>query len=146
MAINIEYNEAHWRQSWKALTELEKTKLMILYPYPKIFADQVIHIKNDSAFLWVGDRTKGLKGKDLRNLEYSKSIRYFEDECNMDEEIEDRDEELIKRYKKKWPLNHRYYQVLRTRGFVKKDKRSLIPDQCCCTAIYRKHTIVLPKL
>lgn len=79
---------------------------MILYPYPKIFADQVIHIKNDSAFLWFGDRTKELKGKDFRNLEYSKSIRYFEDECNMDEEIEDRDEELIKRYKKKWRLNH----------------------------------------
>lgn len=63
--------------------------------------DQVIRTKNDSTFLRVGDRTKELKGEDLRNLEYSKSTKHFEDECNMDAEINDLDNELIDRYKKK---------------------------------------------
>lgn len=47
----------------------------------------------------IGDKTRELKGQDLRNLEYSKSTRHYEDECNMNATFEDLDEELILRYK-----------------------------------------------
>ena len=83
--------------------------------------DQVIRTKNDSTFLRVGDRTKELKGEDLRNLEYSKSTRHFEDECNMDAEIDDLDDELIDRYKKIIGAETTdTVQMLRSRGFLKK--------------------------
>ena len=45
--------------------------------------DQVIRTNNDSTYLRIGDRTKELKGDDLRNLEYSKGLRHFEDECSL---------------------------------------------------------------
>lgn len=77
----------------------ENDRLLLLHISASV--DQVIRTKNDSTFLRVGDRTKEIKGEDLRNLEYSKSTRHFEDECNMDAEIDDLDNELIERYKKK---------------------------------------------
>lgn len=68
----------------------------------------------------IGDRVKELKGEDLRNLEYSKSTRHFEDECNMDAGIEDLDKELIDSYKKKIGAETiGTMQMLRARGFVK---------------------------
>ena len=36
--------------------------------------DQVIRTANDSVYLRIADRTKELKGDDLRNLEYGKSV------------------------------------------------------------------------
>lgn len=84
-------------------------------------ADQVIRTNNGSTFLRIGDRTKELKGEDLRNPEYSKSTRYFEDECNMDAEVADLDSELIALYKKKIGAeNVDTEQMLRARGFIKK--------------------------
>ena len=56
--------------------------------------DQVIRTTNDSTFLRIGDRSREIKGEDLKNLEYSKSTRHFEDECNMDALIEDLDDEF----------------------------------------------------
>ena len=49
----------------------ENDRLLLLHISASV--DQVIRTKNDSTFLRVGDRTKELKGEDLRNLEYSKS-------------------------------------------------------------------------
>lgn len=56
--------------------------------------EQVIRTINNSTYLRVADRTKELKGDDLRNLEYSKSVRHYEDECHPDASIEDLDKEL----------------------------------------------------
>ena len=42
-----------------------------------------------------------MKGDDLKNLEYSKATRHFEDELNLEAEIEDLDESLLNAYKKK---------------------------------------------
>ena len=82
--------------------------------------DQVIRTTNDSTFLRIGDRTRELKGEDLRNLEYAKSTRHFEDECNMDAQIEDLDIELIEKYKKKIGAQDvPTEQMLRARGFTK---------------------------
>lgn len=82
--------------------------------------DQVIRTANDSVYLRIADRTKELKGEDLRNLEYSKSIRHYEDECNHDATIEDLDEELLQRYQEILQAkNVSYEQLLKARGFVK---------------------------
>ena len=51
--------------------------------------DQIIRTTNDKTFLRIGDRTKELRGDDLRNLEYSKSTRHYEDEANWDATIDD---------------------------------------------------------
>lgn len=83
--------------------------------------DQIIRTNNGSTFLRIGDRTKELKGEDLRNLEYSKSTRHFEDECNMDAEVDDLDNELIELYKEKIGAKDiGTEQMLRARGFIKK--------------------------
>ena len=82
--------------------------------------EQIIRTINDSTFLRIGDRTKELRGDDLRNLEYSKSIRHYEDECNLDATIDDLDAELLERYRKILQAEGiSYEQLLTARGFVK---------------------------
>lgn len=82
--------------------------------------DTIIRTTNDSTFLRIGDRTREVKGEDLRNLEYTKSTRHFEDECNKDALVEDLDEELIKIYKDKIGASEiSTEQMLRARGFTK---------------------------
>ena len=82
--------------------------------------DQVIRTVNDSTYLRIGDRTKEIKGDDLRHLEYSKSVRHFEDECNYDATLSDLDSVLLSRYQEilkaeEDPIE----QVLSARGFLK---------------------------
>lgn len=83
--------------------------------------DQVIRTANDSVYLRIADRTKELKGDDLRNLEYSKSIRHYEDECNLDATIEDLDERLLQEYQNRLQATEvPIEQVLKARGFVRR--------------------------
>lgn len=83
-------------------------------------ADQIIRTSNDSTYLRIGDKTRELKGTDLRNLEYSKSTRHFEDEYNVDARVEDLDQELIEKYKQLLGAEKlSTEQVLRARGFLK---------------------------
>lgn len=62
-----------------------------------------------------------MKGEDLRNLEYSKSVRHYEDECHPDASIEDLDKEFLDKYKE---ILHATdltdEQILTARGFMKK--------------------------
>ena len=39
--------------------------------------DQIIRTSNDSTFLRIGDKTKEIKGNDLRNLEYGKRFCFY---------------------------------------------------------------------
>jgi ATP-dependent DNA helicase RecG len=80
--------------------------------------------------LRIGDRTRELKGEDLRNLEYSKSTRHYEDECNMDAQLSDLDIELITEYKKILGAEHlSTEQVLKARGFLKnKDGKNYLTN------------------
>lgn len=97
----------------------EPDQILLLHIFASV--DQVIRTNNGSTFLRIGDRTKELKGDDLRNLEYSKSTRHYEDECNMDAEIQDLDEGLLSQYKEKiGAQNVDTEQMLRARGFIKK--------------------------
>lgn len=83
--------------------------------------DQVIRTVNDSVYLRIADRTKELKGDDLRNLEYGKSVRHYEDECNLDATIDDLDEILLREYQNRLQATDiPIEQVLKARGFVKR--------------------------
>ena len=97
----------------------KKDRLLLLHIHASV--DQIIRTTNDSTFLRIGDKTRELKGVDLRNLEYSKSTRHYEDECNTDAEIDDLDEKLIADYKYRIGADDlSTYQVLKARGFIRK--------------------------
>ena len=96
----------------------EEDQLLLLHIQPCV--DQIVRTINDSTYLRIGDKIKELKGDDLRNLEYAKSTRHFEDEINRDASIEDLDEELINEYKEKLDASHLpTEQVLKARAFIK---------------------------
>ena len=60
-------------------------------------------------------------GENLRNLEYAKGSRHFEDEINQDATMEDLDQDLIDAYKKRiGAVNVDSRQVLAARGFIQK--------------------------
>lgn len=97
----------------------EADRLLLLHIRPSV--DQIIRTTNDSTFLRIGDKTRELKGSDLRNLEYSKNTRHYEDECNTDAEIEDLDETLIAEYKRRIGAQElSTYRVLKARGFIRR--------------------------
>ena len=96
----------------------QEDRLLLLHIYASV--DQIIRTTNDSTYLRIADKTKELKGDDLRNLEYAKSTRHYEDEINRDAAIDDLDEALIKEYKEKLDASHlSTEQVLKARSFIK---------------------------
>ena len=97
----------------------EPDRLLLLHIRPSV--DQIIRTTNDSTFLRIGDKTREVKGTDLRNLEYSKNTRHYEEECNTDAEIEDLDEGLLAEYKHRIGADEiPIYQVLKARGFIRR--------------------------
>lgn len=82
--------------------------------------EQIIRTNNDSTFLRIGDQSREMKGEDLRNLEYTKNARHYEDELNTDATIPDLDEDLLKDYQSKIGAeNQSFDQTLKARGFLK---------------------------
>lgn len=93
-------------------------RLLLLHIEPS--PEQVIRTINNSTYLRLADRTKELKGDDLRNLEYSKSVRHYEDECHPDAVIDDLDEDLLDAYREKLHAEDlSYEELLKARGFLK---------------------------
>ncbi|MBQ9209516.1 MAG: putative DNA binding domain-containing protein [Oscillospiraceae bacterium] len=93
-------------------------RLLLLHIYSSV--DQIIRTTKDQTYLRIGDKTKEMLGDNLRNLEYSKSARHFEDEINYDAHIEELDEELLEAYKVHVGAEDvEALQVLRARGFTK---------------------------
>lgn len=93
-------------------------RLLLLHIEPS--PEQVIRTINNSTYLRVADRTKELKGDDLRNLEYSKNVRHYEDECHPDASIEDLDKELLATYREKLHAEDlSYEELLKARGFMR---------------------------
>lgn len=83
--------------------------------------EQIIRTVNGLTYLRVADRTKELRGDDLRILEYSKNVRHFEDELNADATIEDLDTDILDAYKEILKANDlTYEQLLTARGFIRK--------------------------
>ncbi len=84
--------------------------------------DQVIRTVNDKTYLRIGDRSPEMTGDDLRNLEYTKNARHYEDEVNKDASISDLDTELLQQYASRIDATDiSYEQMLRARGFLKKE-------------------------
>lgn len=96
----------------------EKDRLLLLHI--EASPEQVIKTVSGSVYLRVADRTKELKGDDLRNLEYSKNVRHYEDECHPDATIDDLDKDLLNKYRE---ILHAeslsYEQILTARGFYR---------------------------
>lgn len=82
--------------------------------------EQIIRTSNGTTYLRVADRTKELKGDDLRNLEYSKNVRHYEDECHPDATIKDLDVQLLEMYREKLHAKDlSFEQLLFARGFLR---------------------------
>lgn len=95
-----------------------KDRLLLLHI--EASTEQVIRTSNDSTFLRIGDKTIELKGEDLRNLEYNKSVRHYEDECAFDASIDDLDKNLLDQYREKLQARDiSDEQMLSARGFIK---------------------------
>ena len=83
-------------------------------------SEQVIRTVSGTTYLRVADRTKELKGDDLRNLEYSKNLRHYEDECHPDATINDLDKDLLDSYREKLHAEDlTFEQLLEARGFIR---------------------------
>lgn len=94
-------------------------RLLLIHIFPSL--EQIIQTRKDETWLRIGDRTKELKGDDLRNLEYSKNTRRYEDECTMDAELDDLDSVLLDKYKKILDAtDDSTEQVLQARGLMKR--------------------------
>lgn len=97
----------------------EPDRLLLLHIEPSV--DQVIRTSNDHTYLRIGDKSKEMLGDNLRNLEYAKGARHFEDEIHPYAQFEDLDEELIDAYKKRIGADGLdSHQVLAARGFIQK--------------------------
>ena len=76
---------------------------------------------NDTVWLRIGDKTRELRGEDIKLLEYEKGSRHYEDEINEDAEIDDLDKELIEEYKSRiGAVGVDTAQILRGRGLMKR--------------------------
>lgn len=81
--------------------------------------DQIIRTSNDKTYLRIGDKTREMLGDNLRNLEYAKGSRHYEEEFCPYAKVEDLDEELLKAYEKRIGAEGLpFRQVLRARGFL----------------------------
>ena len=96
----------------------EKDRLLLLHI--EASREQIIRTVSGATYLRVADRTKELKGDDLRNLEYSKNVRHYEDECHPDAMIKDLDTQLLESYREKLHAEDlSYEQLLEARGFIR---------------------------
>ena len=97
----------------------EPDQLLLLHIEESV--GQIVHNTQERTWLRIADRTKEVHGEDLKNLEYAKNARYFEDEPNWDAALEDLDGSLLARYKEIIGAERRSdRQVLTARGFVKR--------------------------
>ena len=95
----------------------DQDRLLLLHIEPSV--DRVIRTSNDRTYLRIGDKSKEMLGENLRNLEYAKGSRHFEDELHPYATIDDLDESLIDAYKERiGAADVDSYHVLSARGFI----------------------------
>lgn len=99
-------------------TRGERDRLLLLHIDPS--PERLIRTSNDRTYLRIGDRSKEMLGDDLRNLEYLKGARKFEDEPHPEARVEDLDRELLEEYcRRTGATGLDVRQVLSARGFLK---------------------------
>lgn len=93
-------------------------RLLLLHIFES--PDQLIRTTSDQTYLRIGDKSREMRGDDLRNLEYSKNTRHYEDEIHPDANLTDLDPELIELYKDRIEATGiPTEQVMSSRGFLK---------------------------
>ena len=108
-----------YQEEYVAITNDEGNPDRLLLLHIMSSDRQIIRTNNDETWLRIGDRTRQMLGDNLRNLEYDKGARNFEDEVCPYAKVDDLDPELLDRYKERIGaagLDDR--QVLRARGFL----------------------------
>jgi ATP-dependent DNA helicase RecG len=96
----------------------ESDRLLLLHISESV--DQIIRTSSDLTYLRIGDRSVEMRGDDLRNLEYAKSARHYEDEINPDAEMSDLNEELLEQYAEHiGATDLSFKEILKARGFIK---------------------------
>jgi len=109
-----------YKEEYLQVVNNEGIQDRILLLHIEASPEQVVRIVNGSTYLRIADRTKELKGEDLRNLEYSKNVRHYEDECHPDARIEDLDSELLASYREKLHAEDlSFEELLKARGFIR---------------------------
>lgn len=77
----------------------KEDRLLLIHIQPSF--DAVIYTNKDEAYLRIADKSIEMKGENLRNLEYAKGVRHYEEELHPDAQISDLDESLVESYKQK---------------------------------------------
>ena len=77
----------------------KEDRLLLIHIQPSF--DAVVYTNKDEAYLRVSDKSIEMKSDNLRNLEYAKGVRHYEEELSADAEIADLDEELVEEFKRK---------------------------------------------
>lgn len=109
-----------YKEEFLPITNAEGREDRLLLLHIDASPEQVVRTSNGSTYLRVADRTKELRGDDLRTFEYSRNVRHFEDELNSDATIEDLDTELLEVYRTILNAsNLSYEQLLTARGFIR---------------------------
>lgn len=112
-----------YREEFLDVTNADGKPDRLLFLHIEASVDQLIRTSNESVYLRISDKTREMKGDDLRNLEYSKSVRHYEDELNPDASMADLDEELLEKFRKRLQADDvSFEQILSARGFLKERK------------------------
>lgn len=99
-------------------------RILLIHVQPS--PDRVIRTKNHSVFVRVGDRTREIKGDELRMFEYSRSVRCYERELNKEATLKDLDDGLLELYKRSIGASRNSHeQVLRSRGLMREEDGKL---------------------
>lgn len=109
-----------YREEFIDVTNNQGKPDRILLLHIKKSTDQIIRTDNDSTWLRIGDQSAEMKGDNLRNLEYDKNSRHYEDELHPDAAVDDLDKELLQQYAEHIGADNMSFEdVLRARGFLK---------------------------
>lgn len=81
--------------------------------------DKIIRTTSDEVYLRIGDTSKKLTYNEIKNLEYDKGERLYEDEIVENSSIEDVDTNVLKEYKELLKSNLTDYEILDARGLLR---------------------------
>jgi ATP-dependent DNA helicase RecG len=120
--LYIEFIEPHGNIK---LEEVEiEGKLVFLFHVDQDIERIFKRKDNEQIYLRVDDRNKQLDRDAVRNLEYDKQIRKFEDEIENEFDISDFDLKLLDRYKEKMNYNGNVFDLLVKRHLaIKKEEQ-----------------------
>lgn len=98
----------------------EQDKILLIHIEPS--TNKIIKTSSSEVYLRIGDSSKKLGYEDIKNLEYDKGERLYEEELVERSSLEDIDKEVLSEYKKKVNSDLNDKEILEARGFIYKDQ------------------------